>query len=334
MSLNFIIKRVVIFLIIIAIASSVNFFIPKIVSDVDPVSIRMMEIANQGGVYDESMQAVAAEYFKQFGLDQPLWKQYLRHLVDTFTFDLGVSFTYYPSSVTGMIMDALPWIFGLLIVSTLLSFLIGGVLGALLGWPYAPRSMRFTVPPLFIFSAIPYYMLGLLLIYVFAYIFKLFPTGGGYTIGEVFNFGFSRMLNIMYHAILPAISIVIAELGIRSLVTRGMILSLYGEDYIKLAEAKGLPANRIFIWYGLRNTLLPQFTILALHLGHVASGALLVEIIFGYPGLGALLRDSVTAFDYPVIYGIVFVLILGIALATLVLDFIYPKIDPRITYED
>ena len=172
MSLNFIIKRLVIFLIIIAIASSVNFFIPKIVSDVDPVSIRMMEIANQGGVYDESMQAVAAEYFKQFGLDQPLWKQYLRHLVDTFTFDLGVSFTYYPSSVTGMIMDALPWTFGLLIVSTLLSFLIGGVLGALLGWPYAPRSMRFTVPPLFIFSAIPYNMLGLLLIYVFAYIYK------------------------------------------------------------------------------------------------------------------------------------------------------------------
>ena len=334
MTFKFVFKRIVMFFIVVLVASSVNFFIPKLVPDTDPVSIRMMEIADQGGVYDEGMKAVADEYFKMFGLDQPLWKQYLFHLRDAATFDLGVSFTYYPSTVMGMIWDALPWTFGLLFTATIMSFVIGGIIGALLGWPYAPRSLRYIVPPLFLFSAIPYYMLGLLLIYVLAYWIPLFPTAGGYQIGEILKFGWGRMIDIIHHAALPALSIVVAEFGIRSLVTRGMILSLYGEDYIKLAEAKGLPNSRIFMWYGIRNTLLPQFTILALHLGHIASGAIIVEIIFAYPGLGNLLRDSVQAFDFPVIYGIVYFLILSIAVATLLLDFIYPIIDPRITYED
>ena len=125
MPFKFVSKRILMFFIVVLVASSVNFFIPKLVPDTDPVSIRMMEIADQGGVYDEGMKAVADEYFKMFGLDQPLWKQYLFHLRDAATFNLGVSFTYYPSTVMGMIWDALPWTFGLLFTATIMSFVIG-----------------------------------------------------------------------------------------------------------------------------------------------------------------------------------------------------------------
>jgi peptide/nickel transport system permease protein len=127
-------------------------------------------------------------------------------------------------------------------------------------------------------------------------------------------------------------SIVTAAVGFWTLAMRGMMVTTMGEDYMILAEAKGLPARRVFFWYAMRNALLPQTTSLALSLGHLVSGALLVEIIFRFPGMGTLLYRAVTGFDYFTIYGVVFMIIVGICLTTLVLDLVYPLLDPRIRY--
>jgi len=141
------------------------------------------------------------------------------------------------------------------------------------------------------------------------------------------------ILDILYHAILPALSLVLGGIGAWALGMRAMMVSTLGEDYITFAEAKGLSARRVFFWYGMRNALLPQTTSLALSLGHLVSGALLVEIIFRYPGMGTLLYRAVTGFDYFTIYGVVYFIIVGICLATLLLDVVYPMLDPRIRYQ-
>ncbi|MBM3188459.1 MAG: ABC transporter permease, partial [Chloroflexi bacterium] len=132
---------------------------------------------------------------------------------------------------------------------------------------------------------------------------------------------------------LPAISMILAGLGGWALGMRGMMVTVQGEDYMVLAEAKGLKRVRLFFRYGMRNALLPQVTGLALSLGHIVSGAVLIELVFGYPGVGGLLAQAIRQFDYPTIYGIVYMVILGIAVATLLLDLFYPLLDPRIRYE-
>ncbi|NOG48234.1 MAG: ABC transporter permease [Chloroflexi bacterium] len=135
------------------------------------------------------------------------------------------------------------------------------------------------------------------------------------------------------HAALPATSIIIAGIGSWALSMRGMMISVLGEDYIKLAQAKGLRERRIFLWYGMRNSMLPQLTTLALALGYVVSGAILVEVIFSYPGLGYKLYQAIQTKDYFVVQGIVLMLIIAIGFALYVMDLIYPLIDPRIQYE-
>jgi len=235
--------------------------------------------------------------------------------------------------VVDVIAPAVPWTISLLGVSTLIAFSFGSLLGGLLAWPGAPRYLRFLLPPLFTFSAIPYYLLGLILIYLFAFKLKWFPLTGGSQILTMPSLTFGYLLELIYHSILPALSIVLSSIGFWSLSMRGMMITVEGEDYITLAEAKGLPSGRIFLWYAMRNALLPQTTALALSLGTVLSGSLLVEIMFNYPGIGSALFAAITGFDYFVIYGIVFLIVVAIALATLILDLIYPLLDPRIRYQ-
>ena len=182
-------------------------------------------------------------------------------------------------------------------------------------------------------SAIPYFLLGIILIFFLSILLKAFPAGGGHQFGVVLRFDLATIKDILHHAALPAISIIVAGIGIWALEMRGMMISILGEDYITLAEAKGLKGKRIFLWYGLRNGLLPQLTALALRLGYVVSGVILVEVIFSYPGIGFKLFQAVQTKDYFMIQGIVLLLIGSIAFALFVMDLIYPVIDPRITYQ-
>jgi len=285
-----------------------------------------------GGDVQAGLEEMVQEYNVKFGLDKPLWQQYLNYLGDVARLDFNYSVSNYPRTVASMLADALPWTIGLLLTTTLLAFTIGTLLGAILGWPGSPRWLRFALPPLMALNAVPFFLLGLILIYLVTTRFPFFPLFGGYSPGTLLGPTLDSVLDVLRHAILPAASIVLVAIGGWALGMRAMMVTTQGEDYTIFADAKGLKPFTIFLRYSVRNALLPQATALALVLGHIASGAVLVEVIFGYPGIGTVLYNAIRQSDYFLIQGIVFGVIVSLGFATFILDLIYPLLDPRITY--
>jgi peptide/nickel transport system permease protein len=321
----------VLFIVVVWVAASLNFILPRL-SDGDPVRTKLMQQAASGGAAQPGIETMVEEYQRKFGLDKPLWTQYFTYLGDVATFDLGYSIAAYPETVLGIMEDALPWTIGLLFTTTLLAFAIGTVLGALLAWPRAPRFIHFLFPPLLTFSAIPYFLLGLLLLYVFAFKIRWLPLFGGYTPGAFPSYSWSFATDVLQHSLLPAFSILIASMGFWALGMRGMMVTVEGEDYMTFAEASGLKGRTLFFTYAVRNAMLPQTTALGLSLSQILSGALLVEVIFSYPGIGSVLYNAIRQFDYFLIQGIILTIVLSVTICTFILDVIYPLLDPRISY--
>jgi len=332
MTVGYLVRRLFVFFIVLWLAATVNFLIPRI-SPVNPIRERLLQAVGQGGVSLAPMEEMVKSYEARFGLDKPMYVQYVNYMSDLFHLDFGYSITRFPNRVSDMILKALPWTLFLITVSTLLSFAVGTLLGALLAWSKSPRWIYWISPPLLTLSAIPYYLLGLVLIFFFAFLLKWFPLGGGYSLGTLPSMSLRFVQDALSHSVLPAASIILSGCGFWALSMRGMMVTTQGEDYMTLAEAKGLSDRRIFLRYGIRNAILPQTTSLALSLGYVVSGSVLVEVVFGYPGVGSLLWQAVRTFDYFIIYGVTFMIIVAIGLATLILDLVYPLLDPRISYQ-
>jgi peptide/nickel transport system permease protein len=327
-----ILKRCGVFFVIVWLAATLNFFLPKL-SGQDPVRTKLLQQAQLGGYVQQGIDEMVKVYEVRFGLDRPLWQQYLSYLGDVVRGDFNFSIANYPRTVADMIAESIPWTIGLLGVTTLLSFVIGTILGALLAWPRAPRWMAWLMPPLWALHAIPFFLLGLILMYLLAFQVQLLPIFGGYSMGVTPSLSLTFILDIIRHATLPALSIILVAVGGWALSMRGMMVTTMGEDYVLFAEGKGLRSLTIFTRYCLRNAILPQITALALALGQILSGAVLVEVIFGYPGIGTLLFQAIRENDHFLIQGIVFTVIVSLGLATLVLDLLYPLLDPRITYK-
>lgn len=331
MTIGYIVRRIGIFFLIVITAVTLNFLMPRLRST-NPIESRMNQLAAQGGVYANQIQEMVKIYNAKFGFDKPLWQQYLTYWGDLLRMDLGVSVSFYPQTALDMIARSAPWTIGLLTVSTLIAFVFGTLLGALMAWPRT-SSIATALSPLFMtLSAIPYYLVGMLFIYLIAMRWRLLPVGGAYTAGTNLSLSWQTALDIGKHAILPATSIVLSSIGSWGLGMRAMMTTTLGEDYLHMAEAKGLKPQTIFRSYALRNALLPQITSLALSLSLVMSGAVLVEVIFGYPGVGNLLFKAIAGNDYFVIQGISLFIILSIGIVLLALDLLYPLIDPRIRY--
>jgi peptide/nickel transport system permease protein len=328
---GYVARRIGLFVVVLWGAATLNFFIPRLAPG-DPVRERLLQMASQGGYLQQGIEEMVKAYDQEFGLDQPLYLQYLRYLWQTSHLDFGYSLSQYPAHVLPLILAALPWTIGLLLVSTLLAFAVGTLLGALIAWQKGPGALQYLTGPLLTLSAIPYYLLGLVLIYLLSITVQIFPLSGGYTVGTIPSLNLGFFLDILTHSALPALSIVLAAIGFWALGMRGMMVTTEGEDYMTMAEAKGLPSRYVFFRYAVRNAILPQVTALAIALGHVVSGSVLVEVVFGYPGIGSLLYKAITGSDYFVIYGVVFIVIVAICTATLVIDLVYPLLDPRISY--
>jgi peptide/nickel transport system permease protein len=332
MSIAYIASRVGIFLLVVIAAVTINFLVPRLAPG-DPVTQRLEAMASQGTAIGGDFTELVAVYKAKFGYDRPLYIQYFNYWGDLLRGDLGYSIRYYPDRTADIIINKLPWTVGMLGVATVLAFLVGTIAGALLGWPGIPPVLTKVFIPVFvIFSSIPYYLLGLLLLFTFALTFPIFPSGGGHGIFTPPSFTLKSILDLIRHATLPALSIIIASVAFWGLGMRGMMVSVQGEDFMTLAEAKGLSKTRIFFRYAMRNAFLPQATQLALALGHVVSGAVLVEVIFRYPGIGYALYEAISGKDYFVVQGILLLLIISIALAMTAMDFIYPLLDPRVRY--
>lgn len=331
MRIAYVLRRLGMFLIVLYVAASLNFFLPRLAPG-NPVRDRLLNLAATGGIQQQGLEAMVRYYYQQFGLNHPLVVEYFDYLGNELRFNFGYSIADYPDKVLTLILGALPWTIGLLFTATLFSFALGTIIGALIAWPRAPRIFHRLAIPMMGLSAIPYYLLGLILIYVLAIVVRVFPTSGGYAEGVVPTLSLSFALDVIHHALLPGASIALSALGFWALGMRGMMVTTAGEDYMNFAEAKGLRDRRIFLRYAVRNAILPQSTSFALSLGYIVSGAVIVEVVFGYPGVGSLLFSAINNEDYFVIYGIVYMVVLSIALATLVVDLVYPLLDPRITY--
>lgn len=332
MPLLYIARRFAVFLVIIWLAVTLNFFLPKL-SGTDPVRTKLLEQASLGGYAQGGIEEMVKVYQKQFGLDRPLYVQYFNYVRNVSHGDLNYSIANYPRTVVSMISEALPWTIGLLGVTTLFSFVIGTFLGALLAWPGAPRWLQWLMPPLWALHAIPFFLLGLVLMWLLAFQYQILPIFGGYSAGARSGWTLGFVLDVLRHAVLPALSIVLVSIGGWALAMRGMMVTTMGEDYVTFADAKGLRSGTIFTRYCMRNAILPQTTALALALGQILSGAVLVEVIFGYPGIGALLFQAIQENDFFLIQGIVFTIIVGLGSATFLIDILYPWLDPRISYQ-
>lgn len=333
MRLDYVVRRLLMFVVIIWAAATLNFFLPR-VSGGDPIRSRLLQSAAAGGAVQTGMDEMVATYQEKFGLDDPLWQQYLVYLSDIARLDLGYSLANYPETVMGVMGSAIPWTIGLLLTTTILAFLLGTLLGALLGWRHTPGWVQYLFPPLLLFSAVPFFLLGLILLYLFAFQWPIFPLFGGYQPGTIPEWSWSFVWDVLKHGFLPALSILLASMGFWALGMRGMMITAEGEDYMVFAEASGMKNYTLFFHFAVRNALLPQTTALGLSLATILSGGLLVEVIFNYPGVGGMLYQAILLFDYFVIQGIIFTIVLCVSLATLILDLIYPILDPRISYEE
>ena len=333
MRLDYLIRRIGLFFVVVWVAATINFVLPRL-SGGNAIRNQLVQQAASGGYVQNNIDAMVAEYDKEFGLDKPLYQQYFTYLLDIAHLEFGFSMASYPMRVSTLMGNALPWTLALLGLSTAIAFSLGIFLGGLLAWPKTPRFLvNVLLPPFLTLSAVPYYMLGLVLLWVFAFQFHWFPIFGAYTPGTIPDWSdFEFWKDVAWHMVLPSLSIVLSALGFWALGMRAMMVSVQQDDFVQFAEAKGLKGRTVFYRYAGRNALLPQVTALGLTIGYILSGALLVEIVFSFPGIGGVLYRSIRAYDYAAIEGIVFGVIVSITIATLVLDLLYPKIDPRITY--
>jgi peptide/nickel transport system permease protein len=325
-------KRLIFLFLVIWAASTIVFLIPRL-SPRNAIRERFAELARMGGFSPADMERIIQSFTEMFGLDRPLFDQYISYLGSVLTLDFGYSLQRYPSTVTDLIMQSIPWTLGLLLVTTILSFLIGNVLGAIAAWPRAPRWMRTVATPFVLLTGVPPVIMGVLLLFFIGFRLKMLPLGGAYSVGIVPNWSWAFALDMMRHQILPALALILGSVGGWVLSMRGMGITIQGEDYVNFAEHKGLTGGRIFRDYYLRNALLPQVTGFALALGTVVTSAIVIEGIFGLPGIGTTLNNAIRSNDFPVIYGIVLFITIAIAVLMTLLEFIYPLIDPRIRHE-
>ncbi|ATG54467.1 peptide ABC transporter permease [Brachybacterium ginsengisoli] len=320
--MRYLLKKLGLYAFIAWAALTLNFLIPRMMPG-DPV--RVLIAGSEGQIEPEAAEAIAA----QFGItDDPLIIQYGRYLADLARFDLGVSLSNYPVPVIDIISGAMPWTVALVGVSTVISFLLGTGLGVLLAWRRGTWSDH-VLPALTFLNAIPYFWMALILVLVLAVTFGWFPYAGAYDRTMFPELSAPFIGSVLAHAALPALTIVIGSFAGWVLQMRNMTVTILGEDYVSMAEAKGLPRRSVLFGYAARNAILPSVTGFALALGAVVGGSMLTEVIFNYPGLGYTLFQAVSAQDFPLMQGLFLIISLAVIVANLIADGAYVLLDPR-----
>jgi peptide/nickel transport system permease protein len=320
-------RRIALYIVTAIVAITVNFFIPRLMPGNPALAVLGRVQA------EESKQAIAA-LEQQYGVQTKtgMWGQYVQYWDHLLHGNLGTSLNFYPASVGSLIRAALPWTIGLVGMATVISFVLGTLLGVAAAWRRG-SWLDGLLPAMTFFQAAPYFFVAILAVAVFATKLGWFPPNSGYdttTLNPGFDWPF--ISNVIDHAVLPALTIVLASIAGWIIGMRNMMITTMDEDYVLLAQAKGLPAHRV-IAYAARNALLPSVAGFSLAIGFIVSGALLTEIVFSYPGVGYLLFTAIGSDDYPLLQGIFLIITLAVLLANLVADFVYAFLDPRTRQE-
>jgi len=314
-------RKLLIYLLTFFIAVTVDWMIPRFMPG-NPVTILIARAGLRGNAVTE----MYTYYLDAFGLDLPIWKQYLNFWTAIFHGDLGTSIYLFPTPVKDVILSALPYDIALLIPAILLSWLAGNSFGAL-----AARNKKLdnTLLPLgYILTATPYMWLGILIAWVFAIVLKIFPLAGGYSFDLQPHLSWTFIWSLITHWFLPFASLFIVQFGGWAIGMRNLIIYELESDYSHYLETLGAP-QKLIRKYAFRNAMLPQLTGLALQLGVIVAGALATEVVFGYPGIGYLILQAIHNEDYFLIQGCFLFVVIGVLLANFAIDVVYLIVDPR-----
>jgi peptide/nickel transport system permease protein len=322
--LRYLIRRLEFFVVTLWAALTLNFILPRLLPGGPDVALRTRF---RGHVNPQAIKSL--EIALGVNNHQGVVQQYFSYLWNLLHGDLGVSLGFFPEHVSTVIMVALPWTLGLVGVATVIAFVLGTLIGILGAWRRG-GVLDSVLPPVFVvISAFPYFWVGLICILIFAITLGWFPQAFGSSPELTSEFSWPYISDVLYHAILPGFTIVLTSIGGWILTMRNNMITTLAEDYIKMARAKGLSPTRIMLQYAARNAILPNLVGFAMSLGFVISGALLVEIVFNYPGLGTFLLQAVNNEDFSLMQALFLLITLAVLLAVMAADFLTAWLDPR-----
>lgn len=329
---SFVAKRIGLYFAVLFIGLTITFMLPRLMP-INPVDgyIGQIQSRANGSLTPEAITELRATLETLYGLKGDIFTQYFSYLKRiVFSFDFGPSFTYYPQPVSSMILNALPWTLGLLLTSTVTAWILGNMVGLVAGYFHKKKAASLLEFVGILLYPIPYYILAVTMLLLLAYIFPIFPLSATFPVGQMTPEKFGM---IIYNSLLPGITLVLAGFGWNILSMKALTVATTEEPYVTYARLKGTSNWTRMTRYVFRNALLPQVTALALSLGMVFNGALLTEMIFSYPGIGLIMRTAANGGDYNVLYGAITISIIAVATAGLVIDLLYPLLDPRIRHK-
>lgn len=329
---RYLIPRFIQYVLVVFLGVTAVFVIPRL-APTGPVERTIGQLRSQGSYLDPgSMDAFIEDLTELYGLEGSMLQQYGAFWRRLFQGDFGVSFFQFPTPVSKLIAASLPWTLGLLLTTTFISWTGGNIIGGLAGYFSRRRWSRVLDTIAMVIRPIPYYVFAFALLLLLAYVVRLFPVSGGTDIGRQPRWSLPYVLDVLRHAFLPALSLVILGAAANFQTMKLIVQNVNAEDFVQYAKLGGVKEGRIVSRYVIRNAMLPQITNLALSLGQIFSGALITEIVFSYPGLGTLLYNAIVTGDYNLIMGITAISILALTTAMLVIDLLYPLFDPRVRY--
>ncbi|MFI5030096.1 MAG: ABC transporter permease [Reyranellales bacterium] len=305
-------------------------FVVTHATPIDPVEQSIAASTQFGSTNPEAVEMMRQSLKELYGLQGGWWDQYVTFWHRIAVGDFGPSLSAFPTPVSTLIGRALPWTVALLVVSTLLTWVLGNLLGGLAGYYRRNKALRFAGVLAMAFHPIPYYIVAFLLLIVFGYLWPVLPISGGYTMNMARDWSWAFILSLLRHGILPVASLALVGLGGWFMGMRSLVSNIVTEDHVAYAELAGVERSRILRSYVMRNALVPQVTGLAISLGSIFNGAIITEQVYGYPGIGTLLISAVHAGDYSLVLGITTVSILAVSFAVLLIDLAYPLLDPRV----
>ncbi|MBE2270659.1 MAG: ABC transporter permease [Anaerolinea sp.] len=329
---RYLIPRLISYFLVIWLGITVVFFIPRLTPN-DPV-IRMIDQMRARGSTLEpgAMDGIIEDLTRMYGLEGSWLEQYGDMWGRLVRGDFGVSFFQFPTPVGQIISTALPWTLGLLLSTTAITWTFGNIIGGIAGYYTRKRWSRALDAVAMLIRPLPYYIFAFSLLLIFAWAVRWFPITGGSSLGALPSFTWDYIKDVLWHSFLPAVSLVVLGGVVVFQTMKLLVQNINAESYVQYAKLGGVTEDRIVGKYIIRNAMLPQITGLALSFGQIFSGALITEIVFGYPGIGMLLYRAVLNGDYNLIMGITILSIVGITTAILIVDLTYPLLDPRIRY--
>ena len=320
-------RRIAFYLAAALVAITLDFFIPRLMPG-NAVDAALANVRTQ--ITPATLRALDLQY--GVGTGQSLWSQYVHYWSMLLHGDMGTSLSHYPASVSSVIGAGLPWTLGMVGLATVISFVLGTLLGVAVAWRRG-TVLDNLLPAMTFFQAAPYFFIAIVLVAAFATKLHWFPAINAYDqILVTPGWSWPYISNVLDHAFLPALTIVLASAAGWIVGMRNVMVTTMDEDYVLVAQAKGLSKPRV-IWYAARNAILPSVTGFSLAIGFVVSGALLTEIVFSYPGVGLVLQNAVQNRDYPLLQGVFLIITFTVLAANLIADFAYVLLDPRTRQE-